>query len=198
MCRVRLRCAALRRAALCTRSARPAGARRPPRAAAPCRTPAAEENKGTPVLMAHGDSDQVVAYDFGKRRWVGWGAVLAGARCDEECRASLGCLHARMHACMRSLSDQRPPNLPPALRAATRRCRRRASLWTLRPTGTWVSAWRGFEGDGLCDSARRSPCAASLPLPAPLPRCTSRPQPLPHARRPPPQATRRAARSSWR
>lgn len=30
--------------------------------------PAAEENRGTPVLMCHGDCDQVVNYDFGKRR----------------------------------------------------------------------------------------------------------------------------------
>ncbi len=28
----------------------------------------AAENKGTPVLMCHGDCDQVVNYDFGKRR----------------------------------------------------------------------------------------------------------------------------------
>ena len=39
---------------------------------------AAEHNKGTPVLMCHGDADQVVDYSFGKRRCSGWVGGLAG------------------------------------------------------------------------------------------------------------------------
>lgn len=39
-----------------------------------------EENKQTPVLMCHGDSDQVVAYEFGKRSFE----QLKGAGCSVE------------------------------------------------------------------------------------------------------------------
>ena len=41
---------------------------------------AAEQNKGTPVLMCHGDADRVVDYSFGKRRCSGWVSGWAGGR----------------------------------------------------------------------------------------------------------------------